>query len=573
MTNVRLPEAATVRGRRLKWRNGPLVAADPLSAWQQLLEARAVGEGNGFFSPCLASLPDPSGIVDMEKAVTRLVAAVESGESIHVFGDFDCDGVCGTAILVEALRSLGMRLSFSIPHRVDDGHGIDVKSVRAAASEGVRLGISVDTGTNCHAACAEAKRLGMDLIITDHHLPDREPAEAFALLNPAREDCGFAGRRLCGTGVAFFLLMALWRRLKNGGRKPHFDLRRLLDRVAVATVADVMELQGVNRILVFHGLRLLNEAPAPGMAALIRVARLRPPVTVEGIAFHLAPRLNAAGRMRHGVEAMRLLAAEDVHEADRLAAVLDDANRHRRRIENDVFREAQERLAAAQVLAAFDPGWHAGVVGLAAGRLARKYGRPAAVGFITPEGCIRISLRAVPGFHVGRLLEACAGHLQRFGGHAGAGGGTLTREQWPGFVRTFGQAVEAQARRGSDAGNLAVDGILGPGALHAGLAKRLQRFEPTGEGNPPFRWLLEPMRIRDRRNLKGGVLRLTLGDGPERLQAVVFKSGPLDSVLAAGGICSLIGQLQMDAWRGGESVQFVVEDAIAPSDRSASQSG
>ncbi len=557
-----LPESPTLRGRRLAWRNGPLIADDPRAAWDGLLAARGLTESDAFFTPRLADLPDPFGMRDMARASERLAAAVRAGERVHVFGDFDADGVCGAAILVEALRAAGAQVSCSIPHRADDGHGIGVREVREAAGCGVRLGLSVDTGTCCFEACDAAREAGMDLIVTDHHLPeaDRLPS-AFALLNPSRADCGFAGRRLCGTGVAFFLLMAVWSELGRQGQRPAFDLRRLLDRVAVATVADMMDLTGANRILVAHGLNMLNAHPSPGMSALLKLVRARGPVMVETIGFQIAPRINAAGRMRHGEEALRLLLSQDAAEAEKLAGALDEANRHRRAVEADVFRQADARLAGAPVLAAFDADWHPGVVGLAAGRLARAHGRPAAVGFALDDGAVRVSLRGRPGFHVGKLLDACAAHLSGYGGHAGAGGGTVRPGAWDAFVETFGQAVEAQSRLLDADPPLPVDGVLGLGALHGGLASRLRRFEPTGQSNPACRWLLADARIVSRRELKGGAIRFVIGDGAREAGAVAFRAG-WASELRPGVCAGLIGRLEPDEWRGDGAVQFVIEDAV-----------
>jgi len=214
-----LPADKTVKGFRLAWRHGPLEAGDPVGAWQGLLEARGMQESDPFFSPRLADLPDPFQMIDMEKAATRLADAVMHGEHIHIFGDFDADGVNGTAILVEALRATDTQVSFSIPHRADQGHGIGVEPVQEAVASGAKLGVSVDTGTTCFEASTAAAELGFDLIISDHHLPEQTLPNAFALLNPARADCGFADRKLCGTGVAFFLLMAVWQKLSQ--HHPH----------------------------------------------------------------------------------------------------------------------------------------------------------------------------------------------------------------------------------------------------------------------------------------------------------------------------------------------------------------
>ncbi len=562
-----LPDRKTFKGRKLVWRHGPFEASDPLAAWNGLLEARGLHESDPFFAPKLSDLPDPDGMVDMVKAAERVTQAVINREHIHIFGDFDADGVNGTAILTEALKAVGAKVTSSIPHRSDDGHGIGVEPVQQAVSEGAHLGISVDTGTTCFEACDEATRLGFDLIVTDHHLPDQSDGneklpDAFALLNPAHQRCGFAERKLCGTGVAFFLLMSVWKRLREAGHEVDFDLRSLLDRVAIATVADVMDLVGVNRILVYHGLHRLNSDPCVGLAALMQVARVKKGVTVETIGFYLAPRINAAGRMRHGEEAMRMLASADFNEALQLAEMLDETNKQRRLVEAEVFKQAEAKLGDSPVLAVFDEAWHAGVVGLAAGRLARKHGKPAAVGFVTPDGSVRLSLRGRPGFHIGDLLNECSDCLEGFGGHAGAGGGTVADGKWDAFVEMFGAAIDKQALHAGDQLTAPVDGLLALDAMHFGLAERLQRFEPIGQGNPPTQWLIKDVHIAESRALKGGVVRLKVSDGSQWLDAIVFGGGTYGDMLERGAIVSLLGQLKPDDYRGNGAVQFVVEDMV-----------
>jgi single-stranded-DNA-specific exonuclease len=562
---MNLPDPRTVKGRRVVWRNGPLIADDPAAAWSGLLKSRGLSEVDPFFSPRLADLPDPFVMMDMEKAAIRVAAAVGNGEKIHIFGDFDADGVNGTAILAEALRAAGAEVSFSIPHRAEQGHGIGVEPVLAAARAGSRLGISVDTGTCCFDACSAAKEQSFDLIVSDHHLPEKELPDAFALLNPAREDCGFAERRLCGAGVAFFLLIAVWKKLAEADARPNFDLRVLLDRVAIATVADVMDLVGVNRILVYHGLKRLNTQPSVGIQALLAVAKVRRAVTAETIGFYLAPRINAAGRLQHGEAAMRLLSTHDAGEAAMLAEELDATNRRRRQVEAEVYKQAELKLGDSDLLAVYDERWHAGVVGLAAGRLARKYGKPAAVGFVTPDGAVRISLRGRPGFHIGKLLNACSNYLEDFGGHAGAGGGAVKSGQWEAFTAAFAAAISEQAERADDHMTQAIDGVTGLGCMHIGLAERLARFEPLGNGNPACVWLLRDVHIADRRDLKGGVVRLKVGNGTLWLSAIVFAANGFSNDLQPGCQISLIGQLQKDNWRGNGAVQFVVEDALIES--------
>ena len=565
----------TRKGRTLQWRHEPLVADNPLSAWQGLLKARGLSEQDAFFAPALSDLPDPFLMQDMQKAATRLAKAIETHEQIHVFGDFDCDGVSGTTVLVEALRNAGAEVCFSIPHRADDGHGIGVEPVQQAYDAGATLGLSVDTGTTCLDACDKATELGFDLIITDHHLPDKILPNAYALLNPAREDCGFAERVLCGTGVAFFLLMATWKLLADKNKRPAYDLKQLLDRVAMATVADVMPLQGVNRVLVHFGLQQLRTSPSIGMSALLDIAKVnRKRISTESIAFYLAPRVNAAGRMRHGEEAMRLLCCQDTNEANALAASLDVCNQERRKLEVETYKQALAKLGATYPvntgehqeknihLAVYDECWHAGVVGLVAGRLARQHGRPAAVGFVDSEQNIRVSLRGTKGFHIGQLLQTCAQHLHGFGGHAGAGGGTVKAASWDAFVLDFTKAVNQQQTDGLIQNHLLIDGVLNLSALHIGLATRLQRFEPIGQANPACLWAIHDVTVVDSKKLKGGVMRVRLTDGIHFTNAVVFGAGILADDLQEGVCVSVLGQLQSDVYRGGDAVQFVIEDVV-----------
>ncbi len=552
----------TEDGLPLCWRHSPLRADCPRLAWDALLRARGLRESDDFFSPQLRNLPDPDGMRDLPQAADLLHQAILRGEAIHIFGDFDADGVNGAAILYLALRALGVRVTVSIPHRIDEGHGISSTALRQAARDGITLGITVDTGSSCLEACSLARSLGLRMIVTDHHLPGACLPEAEAVLNPARGDCGFADRLLCGSGVAFFLLMGLWRRL-SPDRRACLDLRSLLDRVALATVADAMELRGVNRILVHHGLRRMNHEPSPGIRALIRACRLSEGLlNEEHIGFHLAPRINAAGRMQHGEEAFQLLVSTSDAEAKVLAERLDACNRERRKIERQVLREAEAVLQKSNVLAAYRSHWHAGVVGLVAGRLARRHGRPAAIGFSGENGTVRLSLRGVEGFHIADLLQACADCLDAFGGHAGAGGASLPQQHWDAFVRKFSQAVEAQQTQASRRRCLPIDGELHISALHHGLAKRLCRFAPTGRGNPPFLWLLRRVEVVHSRMLRGSVLRLRLHQQGHTAEAVMFSAARHWPRLQPGSVVSLLGMLEPDRWRGGESIQFVVHHLL-----------
>ncbi|RMH50761.1 MAG: single-stranded-DNA-specific exonuclease RecJ [Zetaproteobacteria bacterium] len=573
--------ATSLLGRRLAWRSGvpwregleEQCAGDPVTAWRLLLRHRGLeGEEDEWFAPRLARLPDPLSMVDAGKAAARLITAMERGERVHIFGDFDADGVAATAVLVEGLRAAGLAVTWEVPHRSDQGHGIAVDSVRRQAASGCRVGISCDTGITCFAAAEAAAAHDMDLIITDHHLPEADGGgalpPAFAILNPARADCGFAGRRLCGCGVAFFLLAALWKLLRAAGRPPAYDLKRLLDRVALATIADMVELTGVNRILVHHGLARMQQQPSAGLKALLGVAGCDPGkgVRVETIAWQIAPRINAAGRMDHGETAVRLLLADDPAEAAALAGEMDALNRRRRSVEAETLRQVRRRLGDQGLIAAYDPKWHPGVVGLVAGKLARKAHRPAAIGYLDERETIHLSLRGVPGFHIQRLLADCSDLLDRFGGHAGAGGCALPKRRWSAFLHRFADTVSRQlAEGGIRKPPELIDLALTVDACHLALAERIARFEPTGEGNPPCRLLLHRAVIHRLRTVGAGALSLWMrAPGGAGIGAIAFRPGALAGTLREGMEVALVGRLERNDWNGNTTARFVVEDAVTP---------
>ncbi|MDX8414085.1 MAG: single-stranded-DNA-specific exonuclease RecJ [Mariprofundales bacterium] len=565
----------TVKGRALAWGDQCAFMADleqqtarePVLAWQQLLSNRHLEEESHWFTPQLALLPDPLQMVDAEKAALRLIAALDGNEAVHIFGDFDADGVNATAVLVEGLTAAGLTVSWEVPHRSRGGHGIAIDSVCQQVQLGCKVGISCDTGITCFAAAAKAFALGMDLIITDHHLPeasaDKLLPQAFAILNPAREDCGFADRKLCGCGVAFYLLSALWKLLRADGRAPQYDLKNLLDRVAVATIADMMDLVGINRILVFHGLVKLQKNPSPGMAALLNIANWdsAKTVRVKTVSFEIAPRINAAGRMEHGELAVRLLLSANATEASELATEMDSLNKKRREVEVSIHKRAAARLKIGGVLAAYEEDWHPGVVGLVAGKLARKFHQPAAIGYIDDQEIIHLSLRGVAGFHVQQLLTVCGDLLTRFGGHAGAGGCALPRANWGKFLQRFGDAISAQLAAGKTIKPvLTIDLALTIGAAHLALADRIAHFEPIGKGNPACNLLLRGCTIRKVTLFKGGALSLWLASPEGMLSAIAFRPGGLAEVLTEGSEVSLIGSLARNEWNGNANAQFVVED-------------
>jgi len=554
----------TVLGRKVCAPSKP-PAASAEEAWQQLLSARGLMDADKarrFLQPRLADLPRPDALVDVDRAAFRLAKAVQRNEPIQIFGDFDCDGVAGTALFVRVLERLGAKVRWSVPDRAGDGHGVPSEEMKKAAACGVRVGIAVDTGSSAHEAAEIAKRAGIDLIVCDHHeLPASLP-EVFALINPMRPECGFAEGMLCGTGVAFFVLIALRAHLRAAGFAPAQALRLAdeLPLVALATVADVMPLVGANRVLVANGLAEMRARPPLWLRALAKIGKFAPEaVSARTIAFQIAPRINAAGRMRHGREAVRLLLAEDEAQAIELAARLDEDNRARRRIQEEVARAALAQIDPdAPAMAVCSKDWHPGVLGLAAGAIARECRRPAAVGIELEDGRVRFSARAPEGWRIDRMLAACAEWLEHHGGHASAGGGIVKARAWDAFCAAWQQAACLQASPQDPFWS--VDVSLLPQAVQRSLAEWLQAFEPIGEGNPAPLWHLVQARVQARREMRNASWRLQLAGG---LEAVAFRAPlPLFEALQHAESLELIGRIERNDWNGIASVRFVIEDAL-----------
>ncbi|MDX8393127.1 MAG: single-stranded-DNA-specific exonuclease RecJ [Mariprofundales bacterium] len=554
-------------GKSLQWRHQSLHADDPLQLWQGLLKHRGLQESDVFFAPRLAALPDPYDMQDMYKAVERITQAIHAKEKIHIFGDFDCDGCCASTVLLQGLQALGAQVTASIPHRVHEGHGIPSVVLRQQCVAGVTLGISVDTGTSCFIAADSAKECGMDLIITDHHQPDNKLPNVFALLNPARDDCGFAKRLLCGAGVAFFLLLGLRKYNSNNNESslPSLNMRSMLGLVAIATVADVMRLQGVNRILVHHGLVQLCNEPSIGMQALLKISRCDANLRAQDIAFRIAPRINAASRMAHGETILHLMCCNDIKQARLLAEDLDAYNRQRQQVERRTLRQVEAHIEAnnTDVLAVYQSDWHAGVIGLVAGKLARRFGKPAAVGYVDAKNKIRISLRGVAGFNIAKLLQQCHKHLQGYGGHAGAGGASMLADNWPAFIQDFSSACEQQKEQAAHIMATEIDATISPDAVHPALLTRLQRFEPCGVGNPSMLFGIHEATIQHIKIMNNNSYRLQLVSKiGTKLEAIAFRAKWLEQFLHLGEKSPLlIGRLENNNWQGNNKIQFVIEDA------------
>ncbi len=494
---------------------------------------------------------DPMELPDMPAAVARIEAALARGERIVVYGDFDADGMCATALLVGALRQRDAQVSAYIPDRFDEGYGLNTAALETIRAQGAQLLITVDCGIRSYDEVAQASASGLDIIITDHHsAPDTLPP-ACAVVDPKRSDSRYPFGELSGTGVAFRLAQALL----GAGADAYLDL------VAVATVADIVPLHGENRALVRVGLERLREQPRPGLAALMQVAGVSPQaVNSIDIAFRLAPRLNAAGRLANAGLGYALLASETLVEAQALAQELDALNQQRQELLEQQYRQARELLAPAQddlCLFVAAEGLHQGLVGLIASRLCEEHYRPAFVMTVT-DGAYTGSARSIAGFHVTRALEGCADLLVRFGGHEAAAGFTLRPDAYDAFTArllahaadTLGAADLVPSRR--------VDAIIGLQELTMQTPRALAALGPFGEGNPEPLLASRGLVLRDVRRMgrDGRHLRLRVSGGESSVKCVGWGMGALAEQYAVGQAVDLLYSPEIDTYNGNESLQL-----------------
>ena len=443
-----------------------------------------------FLHPSLADLHDPLGLRDMERAVARLGAAVSSGERILIYGDYDVDGTTAVVLLMTAIRLAGGSAFYHVPHRLKDGYGMRSEVVEDAAARGVKLIVSVDTGIRAAEVVARAAELGIDVIVTDHHLPEAELPPALAVINPNRRDCPYPNKDLCGAGVAFKLAQGL---LAHTGR-PAEKLARvsesLLKMVAIATVADVVPLTGENRVIVKHGLAGLGDPRNPGLRALMEVAGVSRGVapSAHQVAFRVAPRINAAGRMDTAQSVIELFLTLDPGRARELAQQLDQQNTARRGVE-DAIRGACERLPVEESAAAlvyYAQEWHRGVVGIVASRLVERLHRPVFVlGHNEADGSAQGSGRSIPAFHLLEALESMRDLFLHFGGHEFAAGVTLEASRVEEFRLRLNEY--AAARLGPDdlAPRVKIDALVDFSEITEDAIADVFALAPFGHGNPP----------------------------------------------------------------------------------------
>lgn len=565
--------------RPLRWTRAPATPAagvlveelglHPVVA--RLLTARAVVEPESattFLHPRLADLRDPSGLADVAPAVERLTAAIDAGETIGVHGDYDVDGVTATAVMTSVLRSLGAEVLPYIPHRLREGYGLGQKGLEAMIAGGVRLIVTVDCGISAHVEVAAARAAGVDVIVVDHHALGSSLPAAVAVLNPHRPDCGFGFTDLAGVGVTFFLCVALRRAWRELGRPAAaaLDLREVLDLVALGTVADQVALRDQNRILVASGLQVLRRAARPGIAALCEVAGLAPSaLRASHLAFQLAPRINAVGRLGDALDAVHLMLTPDLAEATRQARVLDAANSERRVMERAIFQDALIQVEGRvgpvpDALILCGPDWHPGVVGIVASRMAERFARPTIL--IGADG--RGSGRSVEGFNLHQALVQLARHMRTFGGHSQAVGLSIDRSE----IADLSSGLAALARDAFGSGlptpGLVLDGTLTLPELDFALVEALQELEPFGRGNPEpvfeFRDVVPTAVSR----VGGDHVRFLIDNAPLQIKGIAFGMAERLAEGAFHGPVNLAAVPEIENWGSRRQLQLRVLDVAPP---------
>jgi single-stranded-DNA-specific exonuclease len=495
--------------------------------------------------------------------VDRLVHAIRHGEVIFVHGDYDVDGMASTALLTRVLRALGGTVVPWVPNRLTDGYDLTAAGVDAARTAGASLVVTCDCGTSAHGPVADLMGAGIDVIVTDHHLPGHGLPPAYAVVNPRRLDCASPDKDLAAVGVAYKLAVALCDAIGVSARPAHEQL----DLVALATIADVAPLRGENRVLVRYGLKLLNELAHPGLRALVRAAGLDGKTLTAGrVGFVLAPRLNAAGRIGDAKRGLALLLAESDAEANPIARDLEELNRARQALDQDVLADALRQVDALDLdsqygLVLAGEGWHAGVIGIVASRIVEQTARPAVL-VAVDRGVGKGSGRSIAAFDLHAALSRCEDCFERFGGHRAAAGLTMAAQRLGEFRERFNQVARESLTRDDLVPTLRIDLDVPADAIDEQLETMLRHFEPFGLGNPAPVFALPAARLAapPRRIGKDG-LRLSVDLPTRTVDAIAWGPIGQGAPLSVATPVDLAFRLERDDYRGADRLQLRVIDA------------
>ncbi|WP_273483852.1 single-stranded-DNA-specific exonuclease RecJ [Desulforamulus ruminis] len=517
-----------------------------------------------FLGSELDTLFSPWLMKDMDKAVQRILAAKNRKESILVYGDYDVDGITGTTVLVLALRKIGCTVDYFIPHRLEEGYGLNQEALERAAAQGVSLVITVDCGISGYQEVARAKDLHLDVVVTDHHEPPLLLPEAVAVVDPKQADCGYPFKELAGVGVALKLVQGLYQQAGIGPK----EWEEYLDLVCLGTVADIVPLQGENRIIVKHGLPRMVGNNRPGLQALIKISGIKAETLgTRELGFGLAPRLNAAGRMGDAALGVELLLAGDVHEAEKMAEALNKGNQERQQVEAKVLAQALEmveadpELAQDKVLVLASANWHPGVIGIVASRLADRFYRPVFM-ISLEDGKGKGSARSIPGFNLYQAMVSCQDFLEQFGGHAMAAGFSIDEDKIADFRSRMNQAAQEALTEERLTPNLDLDALVNLAQLSMDTVQELDQLSPFGHCNPgPVLGCCEARVVQCREVGKnGGHLKMRVREDQVVLDGIGFNLASYSEMLATHDQVDMAFVPSINVWNGRSSVQLEVKE-------------
>ena len=515
-----------------------------------------------FLRPKLDRLHDPLRFLSMDKAVDRLARAVRDEELVFIHGDYDVDGICSTTLLTRAIRVLGGKAMPFIPRRIEDGYDLSDAGVDAAIAAGAKVVVTCDCGTTAVSPVARLRKAGIDVIVTDHHLPGGELPDCLAILNPKQAGCGYPDKDLAAVGVAFKLALALARAL---GQNENF-IWGMLDLVALATVADVAPLRGENRVFVRYGLKVLSETQNIGMRALIRAAGLSgKPLTAGRIGFILAPRLNAAGRLGHAIRGVELLLSENEHEANAIAREMEELNDRRQELDRATLDQARERVLQMDLDDTFgivlaDDSWHPGVIGIVASRLVEEFGRPTVLIALSDEQG-KGSGRSISKFDLHGALGQSREFLLRFGGHRAAAGVTIARDKVDEFAARFNDVAKSLLTLEDLVPEIRVDLEVNINGMDERLESLFRHFEPFGIGNPSPVLLARNVTLSAPPRLVGkDGLKVVLDTGTGSLEALGWGFAHRAVEFQAGSKVDIAFRLERDEYRGESRLQARIAD-------------
>jgi len=517
-----------------------------------------------FFRPSLDDLHDPFLMKDMDLAIDRIEKAIASEENIMVYGDYDVDGTTSVALLSSYLKSFYPNVATYIPDRYDEGYGISYKGIDFAADNDISLIIALDCGIKAIDKVAYASEKNIDFIICDHHRPGAEIPKAVAVLDPKREDCEYPYKELCGCGVGFKLIQA-WT-LKKGDQ---FEtLLPYLDLVATAIGADIVPITGENRILAYHGLHVINTAPRAGFQAILQQVK-KETLTITDVVFIIAPRINAAGRMKHGLFAVNLLVEEDEEAAKSFAAEIEAFNAERRETDKSITVEALAQIIELKeqdrfTTVVYQEDWHKGVIGIVASRLIETYYRPTLV-FTKSGEKLAASARSVKGFDVYDALEACKEHIEQFGGHKYAAGLTLLESQYEGFKQKFEEVVSGSIDKRLLTPEISIDAEINLEDITPKFHRILKQFAPFGPGNMSPVFLTQNLNDTGYGKCVGGEdlhlkCRVKKGGKKMEIDAIGFNLGEKCELITGAKKFKAVYSIDENEWNGNISLQLKLKD-------------